>query len=187
MVKNKVSAILSELEVVLDHVDEAVCHQLIDTLIQAKQENNKVYCAGAGRSLLMIRTFAMRLMHLGYPSYVVGETATPSIQTNDVLIFGSGSGETGALTIMMKKAKEMGAKIILFTYSPNSTLGKAADVVIEIPIHKSDSKMQPNGSVFEQSMLVLCDALVVELLDAGKYLQDIEINAFIKQLHANLE
>lgn len=45
----------------------------------------------------------MRLMHLGLRSYVVGETSTPAIEIDDVLIFESGSGETGALTIMVKK------------------------------------------------------------------------------------
>lgn len=187
MVLTKTAGILKELTAISQGMKEDFNQQVIDMLLKARMDHKKVYCAGAGRSLLMIRCFAMRLMHMGYPSYVVGETSTPAIQPGDVLIFGSGSGETGALTIMMKKAKAVGAKTILITYSPQSTLGLQADAVLEIPINRGQKGFQPNGSTFEQTMLILCDAIVLELLEQGEFLNGMEINAYIKQLHANLE
>ena len=45
----------------------------------------RVYVAGAGRSGLIARAFAMRLMHLGMEAYVVGETITPAMHTGDIL------------------------------------------------------------------------------------------------------
>ena len=57
----------------------------------------KIYVAGAGRSLLTLRCLAMRLMHLGFESYVVGDTTTPAFEKEDLRIAGSGSGETKGL------------------------------------------------------------------------------------------
>ena len=54
----------------------------------------RVYVAGAGRSGLIARAFAMRLLHLGFDVYVVGETVTPALQPGDTLVVFSGSGET---------------------------------------------------------------------------------------------
>jgi len=39
----------------------------------------RIYVTGAGRSGLIARAFAMRLLHLGFDVFVVGETVTPAI------------------------------------------------------------------------------------------------------------
>ena len=105
--KNKEYAldILKEISEVVSHVDESKLEQLTDLILEIKKAGKKVYCAGAGRSLLMIRTFSMRLMHLGLRSYVVGETATPALEAGDLLIFGSGSGETGSLCAIQERQR----------------------------------------------------------------------------------
>ena len=46
----------------------------------------RIYVMGAGRSGLVAKGFAMRLMHLGFQSYVVGETITPALQKGDVIV-----------------------------------------------------------------------------------------------------
>lgn len=53
----------------------------------------RIFVGGAGRSLLSMKSFAMRLMQTGHETYLVGEVCTPSIQTGDLLIVGSGSGK----------------------------------------------------------------------------------------------
>src|SRR5512136_868994 len=58
---------------------------------------HRVYVAGAGRSGLIARAFAMRLLHLGFDVYVVGETVTPALQRGDTLVIFSGSGETHSM------------------------------------------------------------------------------------------
>ena len=161
---------------------------LVDAILAAKRENRAVFAVGAGRSLLMIRSFAMRLMHLGMRSYVVGDTATPAIRKGDLLLFGSGSGETGALIGMMEKAEKVGAQTILITRNPDSTLGRRAEIVVNIPIEKGTSGFQPAGSTFEQGMLLLCDAVVLRILEKGSLLEPGQgIDEFIMRLHANLE
>ena len=68
-------------------------------------EANRIFIGGAGRSGFAARGFSNRLMHLGYTVYFVGEPTTPSIQAGDLLIVGSGSGNTASLVSNSQKAK----------------------------------------------------------------------------------
>jgi len=187
VVENALS-ILDELKKITESLSNEQAENLVDLIIEAKKNNKKVYCAGAGRSLLMIRSFSMRLMHLGLRSYVVGETSTPAIEKDDVLIFGSGSGETGALTIMIKKALKVGAKVALITRNPKSTLGSQSQIILTIPIENGKSGFQPSGSTFEQDMLIVCDAIVLRIIEKEAALENgISIDTYIMRFHANLE
>ena len=53
----------------------------------------------------------MRLMHLGFNVYVVGETVTPAVETDDLLIVISGSGETKSINEMSALAKAKGTRL----------------------------------------------------------------------------
>ena len=180
-------SIARELADNLAHEDTESVDALIDEILKA----NRIFCAGCGRSLLMIRGLAMRLMHLGLTSYVVGETVTPAILPGDLLIVGSGSGETGSLTVMARKTKKIGARMTVITIDPESTLGTLADVVVHIPgttgKHAKDGSVQsvqPGGNMFEQSMLLLGDALSMCVAERGGLQMSDEA---IMKLHANLE
>ena len=71
--------------------------------------------AGEGRSGFSAKGFAMRLMHLGYTVYVVGETITPAIKEGDILIGVSGSGKSISVVDAARKAKEKNASVIAVT------------------------------------------------------------------------
>ena len=77
-------------------------------------KNKCIFILGAGRSGLMARGFAMRLVHIGYTVYVIGETITPSIQAGDVLVSVSGSGKTAIACI------KGGVKAIELTFTAPS-------------------------------------------------------------------
>lgn len=163
---------------------QAVC----ECILECYRDQHTIICAGAGRSKLMIRAFSMRMMHMGMASYVAGETSTPAIREHDVLVIGSGSGETGGLKGMAKKAKDQGASIIVITRNQTSTLASMADHVLYIPIEYGKSGLQPGGSTFEQGMLLMMDALFKELMDKGNFLEDGQsYDEFISIRHANLE
>jgi 6-phospho-3-hexuloisomerase len=180
-------AILKELEQALGQIDAEKSEALAETIIAV----DRIFVAGAGRSLMMIRGLAMRLMHLRFKAYVVGETITPAIEAGDLLIIGSGSGETATLSVMANKAKEVGAKLALITIYPESTIGKLADLVIQIravtPKSDQDSgskSIQPGANLFEQSLLLFCEAIVIRIIEK-KQIQN--SNAILMQTHANLE
>jgi 6-phospho-3-hexuloisomerase len=160
-----------------------------EALVDAILASRKVFVAGAGRSGFMVRAFAMRLMHLGFDSFVVGETVTPNLEKGDLLVIGSGSGETGSLVSMAGKAKKLEAGLALVTIFSKSSIARLADLVVRIPAPTAKSEvetgfasMQPMGSLFEQSLLLFLDSVIVRLMERrGKDSRTM----FMR--HANLE
>jgi 6-phospho-3-hexuloisomerase len=114
-------------------------------------------------------------MHLGLNVFVVGETTTPGISKRDLLIIGSGSGETGSVSIFAKEAKKHNAKLGLITIFPDSTIGKLADIKVLVNAPTSENipdngitSIQPGGSLFEQSLMLLLDGLILKLIEKLK-------------------
>ena len=171
--------ILDDLRDILAAVDPQKAELICSDISKA----NRVFVAGAGRSLLMMRAFAMRLMHLGF----VGETVTPAIGKGDLLLIGTASGETATLKVVAEKAKKAGAGLDVLTIYENSSIGKLADSILVIPAATNqveDGKVswQPGGSSFEQSLLILLDGMVVALARQ----MGIPLSGALN-LHANLE
>ena len=155
--RDPLRSILDELVDVLSHVDRADMERLLDVMRAGK----RVFVAGIGRSGLMARGLAMRLMHLDFEVYVVGETTTPSIGRGDLLVCCSRYGKSRTLHTYVAKAHEVGAKAALVTMTAKSPLAKGADHVFVIPVEEGGKSRQPLGTIFEQSLLVYCDALVM--------------------------
>lgn len=139
----------------------------LDALIEKIKASRRVFVYGTGRSGLMLKAFAMRLMQLGLTSYVVGETTTPSIEKGDLLIVASASGETASVCMTAQSALKQGAELAIITSAPESTLGRLQrpDIVIEAATKFSTSQasIQPLGSLFEQMLLVLFDAVSLKM------------------------
>ncbi|MCE5237076.1 SIS domain-containing protein [bacterium] len=151
----------------IHHVISAISPAQVEALMQAITDADGVFVCGAGRSLLMMQAFAMRLVHLGMQAYVVGETITPAIGPGHLLIAGTGSGQTRITLAMLEAAQAREAKIAALTAHPQSPIGLAADLVVEIPTPVTVARgvvrasVQPPGSLFEQCLLVLCDTMVM--------------------------
>ena len=165
-----------------------------DQLVEAEKlikEAKRIFVAGAGRSGFAARGFVNRLMHLGFTTFFVGEPTTPSIQKDDLLVIGSGSGKTESLVSAAGKAKNQGAKILTLTIFPENTIGSLADAVIKIPgiTSKSENErdkevvsIQPKGNSFEQLSWLIYDSIIIDLKkDTGQS----EEQMFAR--HANLE
>lgn len=159
------SVIIDEISGVITKVDE-------QSLIKAAAEitkDKRIFVIGEGRSGLMAKGFAMRLMHLGYEVYVVGETITPAIKENDVVIAVSGSGKSTIVISETKKAKEKDSRLIVFTSNLASPLAKEADVSVLVPgTVKGDQgenrkSIQLLSSLFDQSVHIVLDGLCLFL------------------------
>lgn len=177
--------VLKELNQTLLIIDKEETKYFVNALCDAKE----VFCAGAGRSGFQVKGFAMRLMHMGVQSYVVGETTTPNIDEHGLLVICSGSGETQSLINHARKAKEVGARIVLITINPKSTIALLADIVIEIqaPSPKSakvgDVKsIQPMGTLFEQSEGIYMDIIIMMLMEKKNMTSETMFGR-----HANME
>jgi len=185
MVKSNLKIITLELSEVFDKIDE----EKVDEVVGYINNAPRIFVAGAGRSGLMMKAFSMRLMHIGYDVHVIGDVTTPNSRSGDLFILGTGSGETESLLSYANKAKKLGLNVITLTSFVDSTLGNLADITMQIPAPtpKTDktsdiTSIQPMGALFEQSLLICLDGLIMELMAKKK--KDAS-NMF--QNHANLE
>ncbi|WP_462410310.1 6-phospho-3-hexuloisomerase [Neobacillus sp. Marseille-QA0830] len=176
--------ILKELSRSIPIIKDEDAEKLLNGILESK----KVFVAGAGRSGLMARSFAMRMMHMGIDSYVIGETVTPNFEKEDLLIICSGSGETKSLVSMAEKAKCIGGKIAAVTINPSSSIGQLADFTTPLtgsPKNQSEGDsqtIQPMGSLFEQTLLLFFDAVILRFMEK----KGLDTNKMYGR-HANLE
>jgi 6-phospho-3-hexuloisomerase len=126
---------------------------------------SRIFVDGEGRSGLMARGFAMRLMHLGYTVYVIGETITPSLREDDVFIGVSGSGSSAIVVNDAQKAKKTGCKVLAVTGKRDSPLAAIADRILCVPgtlrgdQGNSRASIQLLSSLFDQSLHIALDAV----------------------------
>lgn len=164
--KGHIQTILSEIKSALQTVDPGAAERFISEITSA----GRVYTSGSGRSGLIIKTFAIRLFHLGIPASSVGDTVTPPIRKGDLLIVASASGSGAALTGIIEKALAAGAKVFLITATADSAAAKLCSSVLTINAPAKDTadpaaSIQPMGSMFEQSLLILLDSVVLCLME----------------------
>ena len=194
LMKSSISAIIKNIETAETYLDE----KSIENFMNIINESDNVFVIGAGRSGLVGKAFAMRLMHLGISTYVVGETISPAINEGDCIIAISGSGETNTIVSSAKISKERGAKILALTSYTESTLGKLADATIYVQgrtkietydknylkrqIDGNYTSLTPLGTAFELTSLVFLDGLICALMNKmGKTEDD------LKKRHTVLE
>jgi 6-phospho-3-hexuloisomerase len=172
--------IIDKISGILAATDDSYDEKLTAMLDKA----SRIFVSGAGRSGLIGRFFAMRLMHSGYDVSVVGEIVTPSIKKGDLLIIISGSGETEQLVAFTKRAKEIGAQIVLISAKSDSTIGDMADAVFQVGNPEQYGKVvgMPMGTVFELSTLLFLEALISHVIHE-KGIPEEEM----RSRHANLE
>jgi len=137
------------------------------------------FCLGQGRSGLVAQMAAMRLMHIGFEAHAVGEATAPSIGEGDGLLVFSGSGETPVTIHLARLAAGFRARLLAVTGCADSALAGLADAVIEVPTAET---RQFGGALFEQSALLLFDAVVLDVT-AG----DRKAYAAMHARHTNLQ
>lgn len=174
--------IIKELSLVTNKISDEKLNDCIKKINQAQ----RIFVYGTGRSGLMLKTFAMRLMQLGYISYVIGETITPSIHNGDLLIVASASGETSSVCQSALQAKKAGCMVMTITANRTSTLCDIEEPLIFIKsatkYSKSDITIQPLGSLFEQALLILFDAIILRVAK-----DKVNINTSMAKKHASIE
>ena len=174
-------------------IDRKSIDRFIDAIVNAK----RVFIAGAGRSGLVARAFGMRLMHLGFTVYIVGEVITPAIRADDLLIIVSGSGQTSSMINVAEASRKKGAKIALITSFPDSPVGKSSDYIVKIKGRAIDDldrdytnrqlvgdhePITPLGTLFELTAMVFLDAAIEELMLRYQKGED-----EMREYHTNLE
>jgi 6-phospho-3-hexuloisomerase len=173
--------IVAHLKEFHDSFDQNLVQKIVSLILSS----NQVFSYGAGRSGLIARCFAQRMMHLGLRSFQLGETITPSLNSSDVLLVVSGSGETLSSVTFIKEAKKVGARTIALTSKNESRVAKSADFIVMVPGKTKTDKYDtaaPFTSLFDVSALVFLDSLASELMKRLKVTED-----DILRRHATIE
>ncbi len=171
---------------IVKHVNDVInelSEEQIQIMMDQIQKANRIFLIGAGRSGMAARAFAMRLVQLGLTAYVIGESVTPGMKKDDLLVAVSGSGQTDSVVLAAEVAKSIGSPILAITSYPDSPLGEIADYTVvikgrtKIDIEKEHLKHQiegkhstltPLGTLFEDSVMIFFDGIIAGLMKSMK-------------------
>lgn len=175
--------ILDEVDAVLRQVEQAQVDDLVAAILAARQ----IVVYGLGREGLVMRGFAMRLMHLGFPVAVVGDMTTPPIGAGDLFLVACGPGYLSTVAALLGVAQTAGATVFMITAQPQAELPQRADRLLVLPAQtmaegEGSRSGQAMGSAFEQALSFCCDALVPVLQERTG-----QTSADLRRRHTNLE
>ena len=164
---------------------EKVSQENIDKVRDLFFNSNRIFVYGAGRSGLVAKAFAIRLVHLGFQTFVIGETITAPVQKGDLVVIISGSGETIPAVMTAEIANNLEAYVISITAKKKSEIAKFADITFYISSSCDEEERKryaPLGTLFEASVWILLDGLIAYLLDSKKETEEV-----MRSRHATLE
>lgn len=176
--------IISECHQALQLIEPNAVAELVAKLLSAKQ----VYFIGVGRVMLALQSMAKRLAHLGLQTHCVGEITEPAITTRDLLVVGSGSGESLVPVAIARKAHSLGVQVVHIGSNPESSLMPLTTLFVRIPVQTKlglpdeIASNQPMTSLFEQCLWLFGDAVAAEIVR----IKHMDVKN-LWRYHANLE
>jgi 6-phospho-3-hexuloisomerase len=150
--------ILKELGQLNATLSEAEVNQFADILLTSY--GKKIVGLGAGRMGYSLQAFMMRLSHLGFKSFMIGDTALPRIGPEDIVVVNSSSGETPTILLLTQIAKSNGATILVITKNRSSSLVSLADYKI---VYGDIDTSQMMKTIYEQFSFLLFDLITSKL------------------------
>jgi 6-phospho-3-hexuloisomerase len=194
-VQDMIRLMSSKIKKIADSLSDEEITRFLDEILKAK----RIYVMGAGRSGLVAKAFAMRLMHLGFQAYVVGETITPAMKPGDLMVVFSGSGKTKTVADIAETAKDIGGRLALISSDKSSRIAQISDSVVIIESQRDAVKddtaefeirqmmgehksFAPLGTIFETASMVFADAIISRLMEITRMEEK-----DLKTRHANIE
>jgi arabinose-5-phosphate isomerase len=153
----------------------AMCNALGTAFVAAVEKirsaRGRVIVTGMGKSGHIARKIAATLASTGTPAFFVHAADASHgdlgmITSDDVMLALSWSGETEELKDLINFSRRFRIALIAVTASADSTLGKAADIVLALPSAREacPHNLAPTTSSLMQ--LALGDALAIALLES---------------------
>lgn len=159
--------IIRECADALNQIDDEQSEAFIEALLEAR----KVFFVGVGRVLLSLESICKRMSHLGIDAHCVGDINEPAITSDDLLVVGSGSGESLIPVAIARKAKQIGAKVAWIGSNSESTAAALSNYQVRIPVQSKLNRQdeirsrQPMTSLFEQTLLLYGDAIALRICE----------------------
>lgn len=163
VLETEAAAILALIPRLDERFDRAV-----ELVLQCK---GRVILTGMGKSGIICRKIAATLASTGTPAFFLhpaeaihGDLGV--IQSDDVVMALSYSGETAELLRLLETIRRLGARLIALTGEPGSTLAEAADVALDCSVAEEACPLNLVPTASTSAALALGDALAMTLLDA---------------------
>lgn len=183
--RKHLETVVSEARDLLSTLKEEEVEAFLALLEEYRQK--RIFFWARGRSFLILKGFAMRLMHMGYTVHIVGEVTCPAIGEGDLLLCASGSGKTASMLLFAEKARKVGAKVAAIVGRPGTPLHPLLDWVVgffpdRVPV-SLQLYAQGSGTRFEHALLLFLDACILHLVFSHRE----EAYRLMMTRHANLE
>lgn len=126
----------------------------------------RIVTAGRGRSGMVAAAFCRRLGQMGLAAWHLDDTTVPRLGKGDVLVAATGSGTTPTVLSLLSTARSGGSRVLVVTRAPSRIDGQADEVVaLAVPAPQAPPRF-PLGTLFEASLLLFLDLVVVDLIEA---------------------
>lgn len=157
----------------IERLDESFV-RAVDLLYKCK---GKVVVTGLGKSGLICHKIAATLSSTGTPALFLhaGDAVHGDlgmIMKGDVVLAVSNSGETDEILKLLPITRRLGLKLIVITGNPNSTLSRAADVVLNAAVKEEACPMGLSPTASTTAALSMGDALAVVLLEEKEFKEE---------------
>jgi arabinose-5-phosphate isomerase len=169
VLETEAAAILALIDRLDDRFEHAV-RLLLDC-------RGRVIVTGMGKSGIICRKIAATLASTGTPAFFLhpaeaihGDLGV--LQSDDVIVALSYSGETDELLRLLETIKRLGAQLIAITGESGSTLGRAADVALDCRVSAEACPLNLVPTASTSAALALGDALAMTLLRAKGFRQE---------------
>ncbi|MBU6180501.1 MAG: KpsF/GutQ family sugar-phosphate isomerase [Verrucomicrobia bacterium] len=171
-----ISLEIEELQRLLERVDDSFTAAV--SLLKATVESGaKILIVGVGKSGNIGNKLAATLNSTGAPAAVLncqdaihGDLGL--VNAGDSVIALSYSGETAELLALLPHLKRRGARVVAITGKPGSTLGKAADCVLDIHVRREACPLNLAPTSSTTNTLVMGDALAMVLLESRGFTRE---------------
>ena len=141
------------------------------------ETRGRVVATGVGKSGIIGVKLAATLSSTGTPAQFLHPADAAHgdlgvLQPGDLVVAFSYSGETDELLALLPAFGQLGAPMIAITGSPNSTLGRAARVVLDVSVEREACPMNLAPTTSTSAMLALSDALAVTTMNARVFTRE---------------
>jgi arabinose-5-phosphate isomerase len=129
----------------------------------------KVVVTGMGKSGLVAQKIAATFSSTGTPALFLDPAEAMhgglgAVQKGDLVLAIGKSGESGELNALLPALRALGVRVIAMTAAPRSTLGKAADLVVETPVDAEACPLNLAPTTSTTVAMAVGDALAVALM-----------------------
>ena len=166
-----------ELRRLAENLDGAAFGRAIETLQDCADNRGKIVVCGVGKSGHIGDKIAATLTSTGSTAVVLNSLNALHgdlglVSDGDVVLAFSYGGETAELLNILPPLARFDVKLIAVTGRRDSTLGQAADVVLDVAVSKEACPLNLAPTSSTTAMLALGDALAMVLLEARGFQQD---------------